>query len=71
MQGTGGEGGEQYRHQEISGGYSGEEGGGEEGGRLVMLFVCECMSVVTNQFYTLDLQHVQKVQFSFIKLHYI
>ena len=49
MQGTGGEGGEQYRPQEISGGYSGEEGGGEEGGRLVMLFVCECMNVCCDQ----------------------
>ena len=72
MQGTGGEGGEQYRHQEISGGYSGEEGGGEEGGRLVMLFVCECMNVCCDQsgLYPRP-THVQKVQFSFIKMYYI
>ena len=72
MQGTGGEDGEQHRHQEISGGHSGEGGSGEEGGRLVMLVVWDanvCMSVVTNQFYTLDLH--RKNKFSFIKMYCI
>ena len=43
LRGTGGEGegDEQCCHQEISGGYSGEGGGGKEGGRLVTLVVCD------------------------------
>ena len=49
------EGGEQFCHQDISGGYSGEGGGGKEDEerRLVTFVACDtivCLSVVTNQF---------------------
>ena len=56
LQGSGGEEGEQqFCHREISGGYSGEGGGGkeDEDGRLVTFVACDtivCLSVVTNQF---------------------
>ena len=59
LQGNGEEGeeDEQFYHQKISGGYSGEgEGGGgkeNEDGRLVTFIACDtivCPSVVTNQF---------------------
>ena len=43
---------EQFYHQKISRGYSGEGGGGKENddGRLVMFVAIVCLSVVTNQF---------------------
>ena len=57
LQGSGeeGEDDEQFYHQKISGGYSGEGGGGKENedGRLVTFVACDTivyLSVVTNQF---------------------
>ena len=49
------EGEQQFCHQDISGGYSGEGGGGkeDEGEKLVTFVACDTilyLSVVTNQF---------------------